>query len=134
VADKDLAVIAVLGDAGFQMTLQELAVLKEYKLPVKVVLVNNQSMGMVRQWQQLFYQERYSESLLPNQPDYVKLSDAFGIKAAVVQNEEEFRTAFAEAIAADEPYLLDCRVTQTENVYPMIAPGKGIQQMEGVKP
>ncbi|MGD6833032.1 biosynthetic-type acetolactate synthase large subunit [Sutcliffiella halmapala] len=134
VADKDAAVIAVLGDAGFQMTLQELAVLKEYKLPVKVVLVNNQSMGMVRQWQQLFYQERYSESLLPNQPDYVKLSDAFGIKAAIVQNEEEFRTAFAEALATDEPYLLDCRVTSKENVYPMIAPGKGIQQMEGVKP
>lgn len=134
VADKDAAVIAVLGDAGFQMTLQELAVLKEYKLPVKVVLVNNQSMGMVRQWQQLFYQERYSESLLPNQPDYVKLSDAFGIKAAIIQNEEEFRTAFAEALATDDPYLLDCRVTPTENVYPMIAPGKGIQQMEGVKP
>jgi acetolactate synthase-1/2/3 large subunit len=134
VADKESPVVAVLGDAGFQMTLQELAVLKEYKLPVKVVLVNNQSMGMVRQWQQLFYKERYSESLLPNQPDYVKLSDAFGIKAAVVQNEEEFRAAFAEALSTNEPYLLDCRVTPTENVYPMIAPGKGIQQMEGVKP
>lgn len=134
VAERPSTVVAVLGDAGFQMTLQELAVLKEYKLPVKVVLVNNQSMGMVRQWQQLFYKERYSESLLPNQPDYIKLSDAFGIKAAVVHNEQEFRAAFKEALETDEPYLLDCRVTPTENVYPMIAPGKGIQQMEGVKP
>ncbi|WP_152446469.1 biosynthetic-type acetolactate synthase large subunit [Bacillus sp. THAF10] len=134
VAEQDAVVVAILGDAGFQMTLQELAVLKEYKLPVKVVLVNNQSMGMVRQWQQLFYQERYSESLLPNQPDYIKLSDAFGIKAALVHNEAEFRAAFAEALSLDEAFLIDCRVTQLENVYPMIAPGKGIQEMEGVKP
>ncbi|WP_078381153.1 biosynthetic-type acetolactate synthase large subunit [Sutcliffiella halmapala] len=134
VADKDGTVVAILGDAGFQMTFQELAVLKEYKLPVKVVLVNNQSMGMVRQWQQLFYKERYSESLLPNQPDYVKLADAFGIKGVVVSNETEFRVAFAEALTTDEAFLLDCRVTTMENVYPMIAPGKGIQEMEGVKP
>ncbi|CAG9620672.1 biosynthetic-type acetolactate synthase large subunit [Sutcliffiella rhizosphaerae] len=134
IADKKAVVVAVLGDAGFQMTLQELAVLTEYRLPVKVVLVNNQSMGMVRQWQQLFYKERYSESLLTNQPDYVKLSDAFGIKAALVKNEDEFKTAFAMALENDEPFLLDCRVTHMENVYPMIAPGKGIQQMEGVKP
>lgn len=127
-------VIAILGDAGFQMTLQEIALLKEYQLPVKVIIVNNQSMGMVRQWQQLFYGGRYSESLLPNQPDYVKLADAFGIKGLVVDNEKDFIQAFQESLNSKDAIIIDCRVTPTENVYPMISPGKGIQEMVGVKP
>ncbi|PYZ97141.1 acetolactate synthase, large subunit, biosynthetic type [Alteribacter lacisalsi] len=131
---RDTNVVALLGDAGFQMTFQELALLKEYNLPVKIVIVNNKSMGMVRQWQQLFYNERYSESLLPNQPDYVKLAEAFGIKGSKVDCEEDFVHVLKESLSVQEPYIIDCRVTPDENVYPMIAPGKGIQEMDGVKP
>lgn len=130
----DETVVAVLGDAGFQMTLQELSVLTEYNLPVKMVIVNNFSMGMVRQWQELFYEERYSESLMPNQPDYIKLADAYGIHAILAKNKEEAHAAIEKALKIDGPVLIDCRVTERENVYPMVATGKGIQQMVGVKP
>ncbi|UCZ53191.1 biosynthetic-type acetolactate synthase large subunit [Bacillus shivajii] len=130
----DSTVVALLGDAGFQMTLQELALLKEYNLPVIVVVVNNKSMGMVRQWQQLFYKERYAESLLPNQPDYVKMAEAYGIKGSKVDCEKDFTDALNTSLALREPYIIDCHVTPDENVYPMIAPGKGIHEMVGVKP
>jgi len=134
VGNPEATVLAILGDAGFQMTLQELAVLKEYNLPIKVIIANNQAMGMVRQWQQLFYQERYSETLLPNQPDFVKLAEAYGISGVTVDKEEDFRNALQQALATNGPFLINCRVTPTENVYPMVPAGKGIHQMEGVKP
>ncbi|MFZ3590021.1 biosynthetic-type acetolactate synthase large subunit [Bacillus sp. DJP31] len=133
-AAPNSSVVAILGDAGFQMTLQELALLKQYRLPIKVVILNNQSMGMVRQWQEIFYGGRYSESLLPDQPDYTKLADAYGLKGVVVDNEEDFVQAFQLSLHLNEPLVIDCRVTPTENVYPMISPGKGIQEMVGVKP
>lgn len=133
-AEPDSTVVAILGDAGFQMTSQELSVLHEKKLPVKVIIVNNQSLGMVRQWQQLFYEERYSESLLPNQPDFVKLADAYHIKGLKAESEEEAKSALEEALATDGPVLIDFRVQSDENVYPMVAPGKGIHEMVGVKP
>ncbi|MDN4072696.1 acetolactate synthase large subunit [Fictibacillus terranigra] len=134
IGNPGLPVVAVTGDGGFQMTLQELSVLQELKLPVIIVIVNNQSLGMVRQWQEIFYEERYSQSLIPVQPDFVKLAAAYGIDGAVAGTEEEARQEFARALASNSPFLLDCRVTSDENVYPMIAPGKGIHQMIGVKP
>ncbi|MCL6547841.1 MAG: acetolactate synthase large subunit [Alicyclobacillus sp.] len=130
----DSTVVAVLGDGGFQMTLQELAVLKDYKLPVKVVIVNNYALGMVRQWQQLFYEERYSESLLPGQPDFVKLAEAYHMKGFVARTEQEAEAVLKEAFAIPEPVIIDCRIPAEENVYPMVAPGKGIHEMVGVKP
>ncbi|WP_188622095.1 acetolactate synthase large subunit [Caldalkalibacillus thermarum] len=134
IARRDQTVLAVVGDAGFQMTLQELSVLTDYDLPVKVIIVNNYALGMVRQWQQLFYRERYSESLLPNQPDYVKLAESYQIKGLKADTEQEARAAIKEALNTPGPVLVDCRVTPDENVYPMIPPGKGIHEMEGVKP
>ncbi|UZJ80380.1 acetolactate synthase large subunit [Fictibacillus sp. KU28468] len=134
IGNPELPVIAVTGDGGFQMTLQELSVLQELKLPVIIVIVNNQSLGMVRQWQEIFYEERYSQSLIPVQPDFVKLAAAYGIDAAVVTTEEDAKVKLAMALESNSPFLLDCRVTSDENVYPMIAPGKGIHQMIGVKP
>ncbi|MDQ0337821.1 acetolactate synthase-1/2/3 large subunit [Caldalkalibacillus uzonensis] len=131
---RDKTVLAVVGDAGFQMTLQELSVLTDYDLPVKVIIVNNYALGMVRQWQQLFYKERYSESLIPNQPDYVKLAESYQIKGLRAETEAEARAAIEEALNTPGPVLVDCRVTPDENVYPMIAPGKGIHEMEGIKP
>ncbi len=133
-AAPDDLVIAVVGDGGFQMTLQELSVIKERNLPVKIVIVNNQALGMVRQWQEAFYDKRYSESLIPTQPDFVKLADSYGIKGFKVEQEEELANILKQAFEMPEPVLIDCRVHAGENVTPMVAPGKGLHQMEGMKP
>nr|WP_156816896.1 acetolactate synthase large subunit [Salsuginibacillus kocurii] len=133
-AEPETPVVAVIGDAGFQMTAQEMSILQELNLPVKIVLVNNASLGMVRQWQQLFYEERYSNSLFPIQPDFVKMAEAYNIKGEKVEDPSKVKEALQEALAHNGPVLLDVRVTADENVYPMIAPGKGHQEMEGIKP
>ena len=134
-AKPDKKVVAIVGDAGFQMTNQELALLKEFNLPVKVVILNNSCLGMVRQWQETFYEERYSSSLIPVQPDFVKLAEAYGVKGYRINNLDEARAIFEEALLSDEPAIIDCRVKQLENVYPMVAPGKGLHEMiGGVKP
>ncbi|KMK74623.1 acetolactate synthase large subunit [Alkalihalobacillus pseudalcaliphilus] len=133
-AEPNLPVVAVIGDAGFQMTAQELSILQELNLPVKIIIVNNAELGMVRQWQQLFHGERYSNSLFPIQPDFVKLADAYDIKAMKVEKLSELKAALKEMMDYPGPVLADIRVAQRENVYPMISPGKGIHQMEGVKP
>jgi acetolactate synthase-1/2/3 large subunit len=133
-AEPDELVVAIVGDGGFQMTLQELSVLQELSLPVKIVIVNNQSLGMVRQWQEAFYEKRYSESLIPIQPDFVKLADSYGIQGYKVENEAQLQDVFRETLHTKDPVLIDCRVKQEENVTPMVAPGKGLHQMEGVKP
>lgn len=133
-AAPDDLVIAVVGDGGFQMTLQELSILQERRLPVKVVIVNNEALGMVRQWQEKFYSERYSESIFKIQPDFVKLAEAYQIKGVKLENKADFDQQLPELLASDEPVLIDARVLQQENVYPMIAPGKGLHEMIGVKP
>ncbi|GEK58081.1 acetolactate synthase, large subunit, biosynthetic type [Marinococcus halophilus] len=133
-AEPDRQVVAILGDAGFQMTMQELSILQELNLPVKVLLVNNASLGMVRQWQQLFYEERYSNSLFPIQPDFVKMAEAYDIKGYKITDENEVAGVLEEAFNYNGPVVIDCRVHEEENVYPMIAPGQGHHQMEGVKP
>ena len=132
-AKPDKKVISIVGDAGFQMTNQELARLKEFNLPVKVVILNNSCLGMVRQWQETFYDERYSSSLIPVQPDFVKLADAYGVKGYRINTFAEAEAIFTEALNSDEPVVIDCRVKQLENVYPMVAPGKGLHEMIGVK-
>ena len=132
-AKPDKKVISICGDAGFQMTAQELALLKEFNLPVKIVILNNACLGMVRQWQETFYEERYSQSLMPIQPDFVKLADAYGIKGYVIEKLEDMEATLTEAINSDEPVLIDLRVKQQSSVYPMVAPGKGLHEMIGVK-
>ncbi|MBY0099085.1 acetolactate synthase large subunit [Mesobacillus maritimus] len=133
IADPSATVVAILGDAGFQMSTQELAVIRELNLPIKIAIFNNRSLGMVRQWQQIFYEERYSHSLIPSQPSFVKLADAYGIKAYEITSESEAEKVLAEVMNDNEPVLLDFRVAENENVYPMIAPGKGLHEMVGVK-
>lgn len=128
----DELVIAIVGDGGFQMTSHELAVIKQWALPVKIVIVNNEALGMVRQWQESFYDERYSESLFSANPDFVKLAESFGVRGYRVSDEETFASTMKEAFEYDGPALIDCRVVQKECVYPMIAPGKGIHEMVGV--
>ena len=132
-AKPEKKVISIVGDAGFQMTNQELALLKEFNLPVKVVILNNSCLGMVRQWQETFYEERYSQSLMPIQPDFVKLADAYGVKGYRIEKLSEAEAIFAEAINSDEPVVIDCRVKQLVSVFPMVAPGKGLHEMIGVK-
>jgi acetolactate synthase I/II/III large subunit len=133
VGKPELPVIAVVGDGGFQMTLQELGVLQDWELPVIVVIVNNKSLGMVRQWQEIFYEKRFSHSLLDIQPDFIKLASAYGIDGKRAVTESDVREALTVALASKKPFVLDCVVTADENVYPMIAPGKGLHEMIGVR-
>ncbi|MEK4023833.1 biosynthetic-type acetolactate synthase large subunit [Sporosarcina sp. FSL W7-1283] len=133
-AKPEARVISIVGDAGFQMTAQELSLLQELRIPVKVIILNNGALGMVRQWQETFYEERYSQSLIPVQPDFIKLAEAYDLKGYRIQTLEEAEKVFEEALLSDEPVVIDCRVKQLENVYPMVAPGKGLQEMIGVSP
>ncbi|WP_368655152.1 biosynthetic-type acetolactate synthase large subunit [Ornithinibacillus sp. 4-3] len=128
---KDM-VISIVGDGGFQMNLQELAVVKKHNLPVKVIIVNNEALGMVRQWQHSFYEDRYSESILDQNPDFVKLAESYGVRGERVTKEEDVVKVLEDVFAYDGPAVVDCRVIKLENVYPMVAPGKGSHEMLGV--
>lgn len=133
-AKPDEQVVALVGDGGFQMTLQELSTLQERRIPVKVIIVNNSALGMVRQWQEKFYDERYSESLLQVQPDFVKLAESYSIKGYKIETQEQLLNTLPEVFDYNGPVVMDCRVLKLENVYPMIAPGRGSHEMIGVKP
>lgn len=132
IAKPDHLVISVVGDGGFQMTLQELAILKSQNLPVKVVILNNDALGMVRQWQETFYEKRYSHSLFSENPDFVKLAESYGIKGMRVSDEKDVPKVLEEAFSHDGPVVIDCRIDRDTCVYPMIAPGKGMHEMIGV--
>jgi acetolactate synthase-1/2/3 large subunit len=128
VARPEETVWAIVGDGGFQMTIQELATIAEERIGVKIALMNNGYLGMIRQWQEIFYNRRYSSAYLGG-PDYVKLADAYGIKALRAQTREQCRLVIEEAMAYDGPVLCDLQVEAEENVYPMIPPGGSIQNM-----
>ncbi len=120
---------AVAGDGGFQMTLQELAVIKqEGNLPIKIAIINNGFLGMVRQWQQLFYEKRYTGTPVWS-PDFVQLAAAYQIPALRVTKPEEVVSAFEKAHATPGPFLIDFRVKEEVNVYPMVAPGAAVDQL-----
>lgn len=131
-AERDTCVIAVLGDGGFQMSIQELAVIAEMNLPIKIVILNNENLGMVRQWQEMFYEERYAHSNLSAQPSFTKIAEAYGIKAFRIDNEKDADKILDEVLHDKEPVLLDFRVEKMEKVFPMIAQGKGLHEMVGV--
>lgn len=128
----DDTVVAILGDGGVQMTIQELAVMKDRNLPVKVFIINNDALGMVRQWQEKFHGERYSSSLLAQNPDFIKIAEGYGIKGVVVDKEEDVPGLLEDVFAYDGPVVIDARIDWKEKVFPMIAPGKGINEMMGV--
>jgi acetolactate synthase-1/2/3 large subunit len=128
VARPDETVWAFVGDGGFQMTMQELATIAEERIGIKIALMNNGYLGMIRQWQEIFYNRRYSSAYLGG-PDYLKLADAYGIKAVRATTQEGCRQAIEEAQAYDGPVLCDLQVEAEENVYPMIPPGGTIQNM-----
>jgi acetolactate synthase-1/2/3 large subunit len=118
----------VAGDGGFQMTQQELATIAQERLPVKIAVFNNGFLGMVRQWQELFYARRYSASEIGG-PDLVLLAQAYGIPGRVVQREEEMAPALDWAPATPGPVLLDLRVDREESVYPMVPSGKALDEL-----
>jgi acetolactate synthase-1/2/3 large subunit len=133
VAMPDEEVICISGDASFQMNLQELATLAQYQINVKTVIINNGWQGMVRQWQEAFYDERYSASnMQAGMPDFVKLADAFGIKGMIVRSPDQLKGAIAEMLQHEGPVLMDVRVKRDENCYPMVPPGKSNAQMVGL--
>ncbi|MEL6390521.1 MAG: biosynthetic-type acetolactate synthase large subunit [Bacteroidota bacterium] len=121
-------VIAFIGDGGFQMTLQELGVCSQHDIQVKVVLLDNQHLGMVRQWQELFFERRYSAVELTN-PDFVKIGEGFGVHGHKVVDASEINAGIAAMLAHDGPYLLHVMVQKEENVFPMIASGKAVDEI-----
>lgn len=128
-ARPDKLVFAVLGDGGFQMSIPELATIANHALPVKIVVVNNGYLGMVRQWQELFYNNRLSQVELTSFPDVEKLAGAYGFKGRTVESVNEMPQALKEAVAEPGPYLLNIRVTPFENVFPMVPAGGAINEM-----
>jgi acetolactate synthase I/II/III large subunit len=126
-------VICISGDASFQMNLQELGTLKQYGLNVKIVIINNGWQGMVRQWQEAFYEENYSSSeMAPSMPDFMLLAQAYGIKGITVDSREGLPAAIAAMLAHDGPVLLDAQVKRDENCYPMVPNGKSNAEMVGL--
>ena len=128
VGRPDALVVAVVGDGAFQMTASELGTAVEYNLPVKVLIVNNRSLGMVRQWQELFYQKRYSHSWLKN-PDFVKLAEAYGAVGMRIEKESQVRPMLAEAMRMPKCVVIDVPVIEEENVYPMVPAGHALDEM-----
>jgi acetolactate synthase-1/2/3 large subunit len=124
----DDTVWCIDGDGSFQMTIQELATIVQDKVAVKIAILNNGYLGMVRQWQELFYGKRYVATPLSG-PDYVKVAEAYGIPALRVDYREEVTPAIEQAMAEKGPFLIDFRVEPEENVYPMVPPGAALSEV-----
>jgi acetolactate synthase-1/2/3 large subunit len=124
-------VVCLAGDGSLIMTIQELATCVDENIPVKIFLMNNGYLGMVRQWQELFWDRRYSSVKMGSSPDWVKLADAFGARGMKIEEKGELVDGFKEALAADGPVLVDVRVTPEENCYPMIPAGQAARDMVG---
>jgi acetolactate synthase-1/2/3 large subunit len=136
-ADLDRTTIVVTGHGSIQMNIQELATIKQENLPVKVICLNNGYLGMVRQWQELFWQERYSHVDMNTfggeeaSPDFVKLADAYGIRGVRLTDPATLEDDLRAVIEAEGPAFVDVRVVRDEKVYPMIAPGEAARDMVG---
>jgi acetolactate synthase-1/2/3 large subunit len=131
IACPDKQVICIAGDGSFQMNSQELATAVYYQLPVKVAIINNQYLGMVRQWQQFFYEGRYAHSSLAGSPDFVKLAEAYGASGFRVTRPEEVAVTIETALKTPGPVVIDFQVDPEENVLPMVAPNTSIVEMIG---
>jgi acetolactate synthase-1/2/3 large subunit len=129
VAHPKALVIDIAGEASVQMTMQEMSTAVQYKLPIKIFILNNEWMGMVRQWQQLLHGERYSHSYSEALPDFVKLAEAYGCVGLRAETASELDGKIADMLAAPHPVIFDCRVAREENCYPMIPSGKAHNEM-----
>ena len=128
----DKTVVCIAGDGSFQMNLQEMATAAINGVPVKVVVVDNRALGMVRQWQKLFYHERFSATELADVPDFVKLAEAYGWAAERVDDPREVEGAYGRMLSAEGPFLLDLRIPRDQSVFPMVAPGGPLSEVIGV--
>lgn len=129
VARPDDTVICVTGDGSFMMNIQELGTVKRKQLPLKIVLLDNQRLGMVRQWQQLFFSERYSETNLSDNPDFLTLASAFGIAGQRITRKDQVEAALETMFNNEGPYLLHVSIDEAENVWPLVPPGASNSQM-----
>ena len=128
VAQPDRKVVLITGDGSFRMNCNELATMEHYGIPVIILVVNNGVLGMVRQWQTVFYQKRYSQTNLDRGPDFAKLAEAYGIHGESVCSLEQFEEAFAKALASGKTAVIDCHIGCDETITPMVAPGKPITE------
>ena len=127
-ANPDKQVINIAGDGCFRMNMNELATASRQKLPLIEVIMNNHVLGMVRQWQTLFYERHYSATLLDDGVDFVKLAEAMGAEARRVTSRKEFEEAFAEALECKVPFVIDCIIDSDDKVWPMVPPGSPINE------
>ncbi len=124
----DREVVAIIGDGGYQMTIQELATIFQNKTPVKIVVLNNGHLGMVRQWQELFFESRYASTVMTN-PDFVKIAEGYHIKGQKVSERKKLKAAVQEMIASKDAYFLEVRVEKEDNVFPMIPSGASVSDI-----
>ncbi|MDI7239128.1 acetolactate synthase 2 catalytic subunit [Providencia huaxiensis] len=129
VARPEDTVVCVSGDGSFMMNVQELGTIKRKQLPVKILLIDNQRLGMVRQWQELFFEQRYSETILTDNPDFVALASAFGIKGQRITDKSEVNSALDELLNSEGAYLLQVSINELENVWPLVPPGASNEKM-----
>jgi acetolactate synthase-1/2/3 large subunit len=129
VACPERTVVNVAGDGSIQMNIQELGTIAQYRLPVKVVILNNLYLGMIRQWQELFYGSRYSQSDMTQAPDFVKLAEAYGIKGLRATKPDEVKQILKEGLETPGPVVMDFHVEPEENVFPMVKPGTPLTEM-----
>jgi len=129
VAYPDRQVIDISGDGSFQMNSQELATLVQYKLPVKIVILNNNYLGMVRQWQQMFFEKRYSQTVMELPIDFIKLAEAYGATGLQATKVDEVEATIKKALETPGPVLMNFKVSREENVLPMVPAGKAIHEM-----
>ena len=127
-ANPDKTVINMAGDGCFRMNMNEIATAVRYNIPIIQIVFNNHVLGMVRQWQTLFYGKRYSHTILQDGVDFTKLSEAMGAMAFHVTTQEEFDAAFAEALKAERPVVVECQIDSDDKVWPMVAPGAAISE------
>lgn len=131
IANPDKQVVCIAGDGSFQMNSQEMATAAINEVPVKVLIMDNRCLGMVHQWQKLFYDKRYSQTLLDPIPDFVKLAEAYGWSGRRIDDPKDVASAIEEMLSSPGPYLLDVAISREQNVYPMVAPGAALDDIMG---
>lgn len=130
VGQPDETIILIAGDGSIQMNIQELGTIQTYNIPIKIIIFNNKYLGMVRQWQEIFFDKRYSSTKIPA-PDFVKMGEAYGIWSKSVEKKSELDAALKEAMELKGPAILDVHIPEEENVYPMVPAGAGLKDMIG---
>jgi acetolactate synthase-1/2/3 large subunit len=124
----DREVVAIIGDGGYQMTIQELGTIFQNKTPVKIVVLNNDHLGMVRQWQELFFESRYASTIMTN-PDFVKIAEGYDITSKRVSQRKDLKASVAEMMASKEAYFMEVKVEKEDNVFPMIPSGASVSDI-----